>query len=132
MFLRIAASSAKAAGASEQGEDQGGEAREDRFMAVFQESSARAVSQRLSGATRLTRDIPLLRSSRIGADGSANKRSKPSVMRVIAQVGAARCRTYRRSNRSSPTPRHGSRPATTAASAATSARPRLRPCPASG
>src|SRR5436190_1571009 len=68
MFLRIAASSANAAGASERARIRAATTREDRFMTVFQESSARAVSQRLSGATRLTMDIPLLRSSRIGAD----------------------------------------------------------------
>ncbi len=53
-------------------------------------------------------------------------------MRVIAQVGAARCRTYLRSNRSSPRPRQGSRCSIASARAATSARPRLRPWPARG
>ena len=70
---------------------------------------------------------------RIGADGSANKRSKPSVMRahgpgrrgaLAARSGAA---TARRRGRATARARRCTR-----ASAATSARPRLRPCPASG
>ena len=70
MFLRIAASSANA-GARQQ-RSKASEQRRRRqaqgdFMAVIQESSARAVSQRFSGERWLTRVKPRLRSSRSGA-----------------------------------------------------------------
>src|SRR6185437_10814113 len=113
-------------------EREGGEGARGEELHVRQESRARAVSQRLSGVRRLTRLSPLLRRSRTGAGSAANNPCNLSVIRSMAQVGPARCRTYRRSNRSSPRLRHGSRASMTSTSAATSARPRLSPCPASG
>ena len=102
MFLRIAASSANARRRERRGARSTGRRRHARIGSwrAFRSRAPGAVSQRLSGGRRLTRVRPWLRSSRIGADGSANKRSKPSVMRpsprsarrAAARTGAAAAR----------------------------------------